>query len=120
MLIHDCRYLTSSPSPPKQSPPQVDLPFFNTTNPDQIKDPETQKKIRRDVMLHHMRNQDPKQREERQRKARAGSAARAASRRERSSQGGGESGSEETSGSAAPEKQGSNKRGSGRGKERAR
>ena len=74
----------ASTPPPKKESQQVDLPFFNTTRPDQIKNPEVQKKIRRDVMLHHMRNQDPKAREERQRKAREGSAARAASRREQS------------------------------------
>lgn len=74
----------ASTPPAKSESQQVDLPFFNTTRPDQIKDPDVQKQIRRGVMLHHMRTQDPKQREERQRKARAGSAARAASRREQS------------------------------------
>ncbi|KAL9061492.1 MAG: hypothetical protein Q9162_000023 [Coniocarpon cinnabarinum] len=104
------------------SPPQVDLPFFNTTRPDQIKDPETQKKIRRDVMLHHMRNQDPKAREERQRKARAGSAARAASRRERSGTSGErkESGSEGASAVARTASSTKKASMSGRGKERAR
>ena len=77
------------------TPQQIDLPFFNTTRPDQIKDPEIQKKIRRDVMLHHMRKQDPKQREERQRRARAGSAARAASRRRRETSTHGEKRAEE-------------------------
>ena len=74
----------SSPPTKHEQNQQIDLPFFNTTRPDQIKDPDIQKKIRRDVMINYVRNQDPKQREERARNARAGSAAKAASRREQS------------------------------------
>ena len=43
----------------EQSPPALaGLQFYNTTKPEQIKDKETQKKIRRDVMLHHVRKHE--------------------------------------------------------------
>ena len=111
---------TSTP-PAKPESQQINLPFFNTTRPDQIKDPGIQKKIRRDVMLHHVRNQDPKQREERQRKARAVSAAR---RREQSaSQSRERAGSEEetTPASGSRPKRAASKKSStsNKGKERA-
>ncbi|KAI9665144.1 MAG: hypothetical protein M1831_002154 [Alyxoria varia] len=49
--------VSASQSPRSQSR-GFELQFYNTTKPDQIKDKATQKKIRRDVMLHHVRMQD--------------------------------------------------------------
>lgn len=45
------RMSREAPEPPAGG---AGLSFFNTTNPDQIKDKATQKKIRRDVMLNYV------------------------------------------------------------------